>query len=323
MAKNLELRGIGGSDVAAILGVDPRRDAWAVWAEMTGRAERRPATPRMRLGKFFERGIIDYYAALTGRDVEFVDETRRVEGREWMVWTPDALCRGELRGVDAKLVSWDQRFLWGETAEDIPARVQLQCDWYMAAADYPAWDVAALLDMDEPRIYTVERDLEIEREMLDRTEEFWRRYIIGNEEPQPGSSPETTRIIKERFPRQKLAMRDATEAESGLLDEYALVRSDEEDITAERTRLENTIKLAIGEGDGLTWLRGKFTWRNARGSVKVNHEALAESLMRGMAEDEKTALRREYSETKPGVRRIHFHCNQAAQPAKETACQQA
>jgi predicted phage-related endonuclease len=302
----LRQHGIGGSDVAAILGCDSRRDAYSVWAEKTGRLRREPPTARMQLGKLFERGIVEYYSSLTGRAVVWLDQTRRDPERPWMVYTPDAICQHENRGIDAKLVSWDQRHLWGETADDIPERVQIQCHWYMAAMDYPVWDVAALLGMDEPRVYTIRRDYELEDEILQGAEEFWRRHIVGGEEPVPGGSPETSRYIRERFPRQRADIREASPVEAALLDEYRLVRDDEDDINLRRTALEQRIKLAIGEADGLTWAGGRFTWRNVRDSLRTDWEALAESMLRTMAADEQAALKREYSALHEGTRRINF-----------------
>src|SRR5262245_18031397 len=40
--------GIGGTDVAATLGVDDQRDLFDVWADKMGLVERAPATPLMR-----------------------------------------------------------------------------------------------------------------------------------------------------------------------------------------------------------------------------------------------------------------------------------
>lgn len=306
MDSAVRLRGIGGTDIAAILGVDSYRDAYSVWAEKTGRLERAPASPRMRLGKIFERGIVQYYEELTGRATEFLDVTMRHPDRDWMVYTPDAICVHEPRGIDAKFISWDQRHQWGETAYDIPERVQMQCYWYMAAFGYPVWDVAALFGNDELQIYTVERDLEIEREMLAAAEDFWQRHILGGEEPVPGGSPETSRYIKERFPRHRLELRDATAPEAELLDQYAAVRVEENIIWEKRAGLENRIKLAVGDGEGLAWPRGRFTWKNVKDSTKTDWEKLAGRLLLGYADDEQAALKQEFSETKPGVRRIHF-----------------
>jgi hypothetical protein len=60
---------VGGSEVGAILGVDPYRTALQLWLERTGRAERREPTEVMEAGRYLEDGVLRWYAAKTGRQV--------------------------------------------------------------------------------------------------------------------------------------------------------------------------------------------------------------------------------------------------------------
>jgi predicted phage-related endonuclease len=298
---------IGGSDIAAILGLDEWRDGFSVWASKTGRVSKSPATPRMRLGKLFERGIIQYYEELTGRETIFCDATSRHPERPWMAYTPDAICKKEPRGVDAKLVNWDQQHKWDrENQFKIPPHVQFQAYWYMAAMDYPLWDIIAVVGSDEPRLYTFERDLELEGEMLRRAEEFWTRYLVGSEQPPIGHSDESSRYLKERFPRNRSTMREATPEEAAVLDKYAVaraVRKEAEDFSED---LENTIKRAIGDGEGLSWENGRCTWKSNKDRVTTDWETLAAKLMESLSADERNAKISEYTTTAPGARPFLF-----------------
>lgn len=138
---------------------------------------------RMVVGKALEPGVLSLYTYVTGRQVTYCDVTSVHPVRPWMAYTPDAICNDERRGVDAKVVFWDQRRKWGEKADEIPERVQLQAYWYMAALNYDVWDVCALVGEGEPRVYTIERDPEAEKAMLDRTFEWYSRYLLGDEIP--------------------------------------------------------------------------------------------------------------------------------------------
>lgn len=117
-------RGIGGSEIAAILGLDPRRDAYSVWAEKLGLVRRKPPNERMEAGKFLEQGIAHWYAARTHRQVSWCDETTCHPDREWQVATPDALIGIDgpwapwAGGLDCKNVAFDQRDKWGESGTD-------------------------------------------------------------------------------------------------------------------------------------------------------------------------------------------------------------
>jgi predicted phage-related endonuclease len=306
----LRRQGIGASEVGALFGVDERRDAFSVWLSKKDDADfvLKPNI-RMVVGKALERGILDLYTYVTGRAADWLDETQVHPQRPWMVYTPDALVRGERRGVDCKVVFWDQRRKWGATAKDIPERIQLQCAYLMAGLDYDSWDVAALMGEGEPRVYTVERDLELERSMLAYVEEWHRRFIIGNARPPIGGTDEAAGWLKRTFATHRRPdMIAAGETEIDWLVEYAEVRAAQHGLDARQTELENLIKFAIGEHEGLHWPAGKFTWRKTKDSQIIDWQSLALALVTRDYPDpaERDDLIASFTHVKPGYRRIWF-----------------
>lgn len=312
MSINPALRncGIAGSDAGAVLGVDESRDGFAVWAEKKGALPPQPPTVRMIVGKALETGILNLYTYVTGREVEYCDQTRQHPERPWQVGTPDAFCKHERRGVDAKLVFFDQRWKWGTTADDIPARVQCQAWWYMALCDIDVWDIAALVGDGLPRIYTIERDREAERVMLARAEEWWHRFIEGDERPPIGTGPAAHAWLARTFPQHKRPdLRAATGEEILALEEYAQVRLEQKAIKEERECLENRLKAAVGEREGLEWSGGKFTWRKTKDKEVTDWQSMARGLLNTYVEvgPVRNDLLTFYTRSKPGTRRIWFN----------------
>lgn len=303
--------GIGGSDIGAIIGLDERRDAFAVWAELMGEYTSPPPTPRMKNAKYFEAPLIEQvYPDFTGRNSRYFDRTIRSDRFAFMRATPDGFCTDEARGIEAKFVSWDQYHIWEASPDGIPSGYQLQCHWYMAALDYPRWDLISIRGIDEPDVHTFERDMELEGAMLDVAAKFWTDYVIGGKRPPIGTSDAAGEYLRKRFPRVRTALRKADEHESGLLDLYAQTRSEERQIGKERERIENELKLALGDAEGLFWERGKFTYRNVKDSHVTDWKALASRLMGSYTDEEREAVMREFTELKAGVRRIHFICKE-------------
>jgi len=263
----------------------------------------------MRLGKFLEQGIMAFYGDLTGRSPEWCDETLQHPEHPWMVCTPDALIPRERRGVDAKLVFWDQRRKWGHNPDEIPESIQLQMWWMMAVLNYDLWDVVALIGEDLPRIYTIERDREVERVMLARVEEWYRRYLIGDERPPIGSSDDAARWLQQVYPNHKRPdLRWATDGEVALLNEYVQLRVVQKELSARRNLLETAFKEAIQGREGLEWNEGAFTWRKSKDSEVTNWEALAIALLYHHIKDPeaRATLLAEYTRTKIGTRRIRI-----------------
>jgi predicted phage-related endonuclease len=309
-------RRLTGSSVAAALGQDPRRDPFSVAAEKKGLVTQPDTTLRMRMGQLFEPAILALYQDITHREIKVFDQTVVHPTKPWMAGTPDAVCVQERRGVDAKLVSWDQRHLWGESADEIPIHIQFQCWWYMALLDYPLWDVAALVGSDL-WVYTVERDLEHEANMLALAEDFWKRYIDGPELPPIGASDTSARYLRERFPRNRLEMLAATPDQIELLKNFGSARLQAKATEKVAKALQHAIELEIGDHDGLYWDGGKFTWKTPKDTTRVQWAELAGDLLRSYSPDERDAVLHKYTVTQPGSRRMYFRMDGKEDPDGE------
>jgi predicted phage-related endonuclease len=259
----------------------------------------------MLLGLDLEEGILRVYARRAGRPVHHNKRTFRPAVRRWMSLTPDAVCIEERRGVDAKLVAFDQRFHWGDTAYDVPQRYILQCAYYMAGLNYPAWDLAALMGHDL-MVYSFERNLELECAMLEAVEAWHRRYLVGDEVPEIEASPTADSWLKLRFPRNIADIRHADEDEIALLTEYAQVRAEAKLKAQEQDDLEARLKKAVGDNDGITWAHGKFTWKKPSDSKIVNWEELAKYMLSGYLPDESAAIQARYTALRENSRRLYF-----------------
>lgn len=299
---------IGGSEIAALFGLHDFLDEFGLWVRKKGKLPPGDgdANPRMLLGTFLQQGIAAYYSHITGKPIEWRDKTERHPEYRFMAYSVDAVVIGERRGVDAKYVSWDQAWRWGETVEEIPPHNVMQAWWYMAALDYLEWDIAALvMGEDRPRIYTVERDLEVEQTMLHKAEQWWQRYLVGDERPPITASAESKRWLQKTFPRHRRKdILPANEDQVLLLDDYATVRNEFDCANDRRQLLETQIKEQIGDHEGLKWPRGQFTWRLTKDSHPVDWEGLAGLLLAN--HPERAKLLKEFTLTKPGVRRIHY-----------------
>jgi putative phage-type endonuclease len=310
---DLELRRklITATDVGPIFGVDAYRDAFDVWAGKHGHAPPFEPTARMLLGKDLEQGIVQAYSRITGRQVQWADRTVRHPVRQWMGASPDALVGDPLeRVVDAKLVFYDQRRKWGETSAQTPEGIQLQMWWQMAVCECDVCDVAAWMGEDAPRIYTIERNREAERVVIAKCEEWHRRYVLGDEIPPISGSRAAAVWLQQAFPKHaRPDMRDATEEEVAVLEEYTQVRLLRQDAKAQCEKMENQIKLAIGEREGLEWPGGTFTWRRTKDGIEVDWESLGKGLLNEKDKETAATLLGIYTKPKPGQRKIRFVSN--------------
>lgn len=283
-------QGIGGSEIAAICGLDDRRDAFSVYADKLGLLQRAAPSKRMRWGKLLERAIVTGYGEETGLSVAWHDETVVNRSRAWQVSTPDAFAWSSddlsfnpatrVGGVDAKNVSFDQMQKWGDAGSNIvPDTIALQCQWYCSAEELPWWDVAALFGGNDLRIYRIHRDRGIEEILLSAAEAFWRDHVLARVPPPIGCSQAAADYLKKWFPKNVQALRHADAVELGMLAQLKQAKEEFKEAEAAKDALENQTKLLIGDHDGLILpAKGKVTWTKDRDSMGPNWEVIAREL---------------------------------------------
>jgi predicted phage-related endonuclease len=311
MALNKELRrqGVTGTDVAPILGLDEDKDEVAVYLDKMGLVEQEPPSFEQLVGKCLEQGVLELYAHVTGHKLSYCDETMQHPDRPWMIYTPDAFCLDDQRGVDAKVVRWNMAYRWGPTVEDIPDRVVFQALWYLIATGRKAWDICALVGGHDLRIYTVERNPDLEAIVLRRTEAWYQRHLVQGERPPLKASPAANTWLQKTYPTHKRPdIVRPSEAQLELLNHYTEIRIAQKSLDRERLELENAIRDAIGEHEGFGWDPGLFTWRKTKDSEKIDWKSMAIALYTNYIKDEaeRKKLLARYTSTKEGIRKIRF-----------------
>lgn len=173
---------IGGSDVAALIGISPWKDPLRLYLEKVGEIDPpEEETKAQRRGKILEPAIAALY--MVEREVEVgpgctmalaegphftaqIDATER-----WAEGPPDVRIP-----VEIKSASEFTRGQWGRDGTDeAPTYYCTQLHWQMMAMNAPHGRLVALLGADDLRVYTIERDPAIDNYLLMQAREFWER----------------------------------------------------------------------------------------------------------------------------------------------------
>jgi putative phage-type endonuclease len=190
--------GIGGSEAACALGLDPYKQPIELYLEKRGELEREDLSDNERVlwGNLLETVIANEYSLRTNNKVHRVNSTIRHPKYDFMLASIDRRVVGEKRGLECKNVDKHVAAYgeWGEAgSEEVPETYALQCQQYMAVYDYPVWDLAALIGGNELRIYHLERDKELIELMIEQEHEFWQGIEKGE---LPLIDPEGASIVK-------------------------------------------------------------------------------------------------------------------------------
>lgn len=254
--------GIGGSDIGAILGVNPYKTPVQLWLEKTDQVEPEDISDKqpVRWGNILEGPVADEYARVTGRKLRKINKTLIHKTHKWWLAHIDRDIVGEPGGLEIKTTgAFANLEAWGEPGTDqVPMSYLLQCAWYMAVVDAAWWDLAVLRGGQEFAIYTIHRDHELEAMLEAKAAEFWNRVKTGVP-PKPRDSDDILALHRTAKPTSVVADDDTYHAAMQLQDVVAEIKIQEE----RKKTLEFKLKSAMEDNEELLAPDGKMlaTWK--------------------------------------------------------------
>lgn len=305
--------GIGASEAAAVLGLNPYRTPLEIWMDKKGMLEIEE-TPAMRLGTRLEPVIAEMYQETTGLYL-VKTETLYYPKNQILFATPDRIVIGRQRGLEIKTANARMSEQWGESGSDeIPQYYLIQCILCMAVTGFEEWDVAALIGGQDFRIYTINRDVELENTIIEKLLEWWNTYIGGNKEPEIDSSQVCADYLATKYPKNFRPLKQADEVTNQLLGQLADVRHHLESYEEQEMAIKNLLKNYIGDADGVQGILGRATWKKSKDSKEIYWEGVVERLFDLPEIDEilckneldRKKLLSEFTIIKPGSRRFLF-----------------
>jgi putative phage-type endonuclease len=313
--------GIGGSDAAAILGLDPWRGPIDVFRSKLEKPEP-DANEKflIHLGHLLEPVIAGLYSEQTGR-VLTIPDPAIVQHAEFpeLLGSPDRLgpaLDGD-RGRVIELKS-EHQFAdkFGDPGTDqIPDHYVVQCLHYMGVCDRDRCDVAVLHGGFKFAIYQLGRDREAEKELFGQLREWWDAYVVKKIEPPLDASEAWGNYLATKYPFNRGPLVEVTEnSHPDLIRRVYNVLNYGEQIKLFKSRLEearNNVKAFIAENDGIRGPWGKITWRLCKDTTesRINYERILDTLelRYKIPPTELVDLREEFTEsivTKTGGRRF-------------------
>lgn len=192
---------VGGSDIAAILGVSPWKNIVDLWIDKSTppREDGRNMAVKRR-GQRMEPYILDMIREEHG--LEIVSANERYIDSEIPYFAAEIDAETASENIEIKTVHPFKAKEWGELDTDqLPLHYVAQVQWGLGVRQRDVCRVFALIG-DDLRSYVVERDSELITAMRNRAAEFWEKYVIpGQQPPLDMKDPEgTLETLKRLYP---------------------------------------------------------------------------------------------------------------------------
>ena len=231
--------GIGGSDAAALVGMNPWATPWTAWADKVGIAPGQAGTEA-------HHRRVNAILRNPASPVALANIDRRIVG--------------ESAGLECKTTSaWHTKEYRGGT---FPDRFYAQCVHYLAVTGWDRWYLAALVLGEGLHIYQMVRNpdeptptwcegsvyvdsQEIESLMLAEAE-FWRKYVTAKTPPPVDGDPATTKSIQTARgePQDEDVLLGHTD--DATIKSYIDLRAQKQAIEREMERCKQSILLSLG-----------------------------------------------------------------------------
>ena len=258
--------GLGSSEVAATLGEHPHMTERALALRKRGLAPDVTQTAAMSWGHRMEEVGAQEYAARTGRTLL---PSRTVTNARWphLYATPDRFVQGERRGVELK---WTR--LWDEP----PRHVRMQALGQMGIGDLDMVDVVRMGPYGEPTWTTiVPRDDQEVGVLLDWAEEWFCRFVLGDELPDPDGSEASIRYAQAVLGAGPM---DATDEQSRLMGRLRQARQDADAAAAEEALVRDLLCRSMAGHDEVRGSGFRVLWRESKGRTTTDWKAVANGL---------------------------------------------
>lgn len=285
--QELRSQGIGASEIAAVVGLDPYDPhALKLYQRKVG-GDSFAGNRVTAWGNRLEPVIREVTAEQTGL-VILPSQTLQHPKHKIAIATPDGLVYdngNRLVGVH-QIKTTSNREEWGEPGTDeVPERTIAQVTWELlvvrgvTGVDVShAYVTPLFLGEDFRRsklpVYIVKWDAEFAGSLLASATAFWEKHVAPRIPPevQPGDA-QYRDYLKARFPRPNGQMLQADDATINLMLAYDRACAAENDAKAEKEQAAAALCAVIGEAEGVEAVGVKATWKWQKGSTyTVNRE---------------------------------------------------
>lgn len=276
-------RGIGSSDAAAAIGLNPHQSMLELWMIKTGRAHMLPQsdpgdrTSPTYWGSLLEPIVAAHYTHETGNKVRKINSVLQHPDpdKAWMLANIDREILGspDVQILECKTAGEYGARIW---REGVPEYVQCQVQHQLAVTGKEAADVCVLICGQEIQIHRIERDDELIEGLIKLEREFW-QYVESDTQPAADGSESADRALRSLYPYDYGDVVDFRDNRA-MSAVFADLQSIREEI-ATRDQLEQQLKQNIqqmmGSSSRALFETGSVSWKRSKDGSQLDVEKLA------------------------------------------------
>jgi putative phage-type endonuclease len=239
--------GLGGSDMAAIMGLSPFRSPMDVFLDKIGEAPATPETAAMYWGTQLEALVAREFATRTGYRVQRRTRMLRHPTIPYLIGHVDRIVIGHPGGpavLEAKTTGAYRQADWADGQAPLPYVIQVQ--HYLDLTGYRTGYLAVLIGGNDFRVVEVPRNEALIARMHEAAEAFW-LCVETRTPPLVDGSAATARALAALYPRDTGTTRELPAEAAIWIAQRAQAKAVLADAEAKLTEAENHLKALLGD----------------------------------------------------------------------------
>lgn len=213
---------IGGSDAAAVVGLNPYVSPYSLWCEKKGITPDFAGNLATDVGEYLEEFIAKRFEQETGKKVRRNNFCIFNDQYPWAMADIDRELVGEDAGLECKSTSALNMRQYKSGA--YPAKFYVQCVHYLAVTGKLRWYLAVLIGNSDFKVFTIDRaDVQEDIDALMEQEKAFKAVMDGDTPPEMDGTDATEKAVKAQTEAEQdidmETVADVSDRES-LLDRY-------------------------------------------------------------------------------------------------------
>jgi len=285
---NVRKQGIGSSDAAAAVGLNPYQSQLELWMIKTGRDGNLPKidpndeSSPVYWGTILEPIVAAHYTKRTGHKVRRINSVLQHPDpdKSWMLANLDYSVVGnsDVQILECKTAGEFGSRLW---RDGVPDYIQCQVQHQMAVTGKKVVDVCVLICGQEIRVYRIERDDELIARLIELERQFW-HYVEQDIEPPADGSDSAGQALRALYPQDSGNTLDLSNdlAMSTAFIGLIRMRAEIESRQQVEDQLKQTIQQRMADASKAIFRSGSVTWKQSKSGSRrflVNVSSQVES----------------------------------------------
>lgn len=254
-------KGIGGSEITAVMGLDPYMTPYALWERKTGRVADNGENKFTRAGNYLEDAVSQMFSDAAGLEV-YKPQTELFQHPDFphLLGTPDRFVSMKHGDAVLEIKTTQKRITREDITEGHALRWYFQVLWYMGITGKKTGFIAWLCNGVDFDYIQVDFQPDIFADMVQAGNEFWLNHVQANVPPPPLTKEDIMKSIGRVLPDAIEGPEDALRYHAQIKENAAKIKELEE----ANDELKTAVQLMMGDKSIMTYQGAPlFTWKEA------------------------------------------------------------